>query len=146
MTAKEWLMRGWELNKEIDILEMAKWRAYDRCTSKTQTLKERIHGSNSEYDSMTAYAALSEQIDTMIDKLIDLKKTTLQVVQQLDKSVYRQILIARYINFETWEAIATRLHYSYRQVCRLHGIALQAIAPIIKDYGEEHKHEFTKSR
>ena len=132
MTAKEWLMRGWELNKEIDILEMAKWRAYDRCTSKTQTLKERVHSSNSEYDSMTAYAALSEQIDTMIDKLIDLKKTTLQAVQQLDKSVYRQILIARYINFETWEAIATRLNYSYMQVCRLHGRALLAIQPIIE--------------
>lgn len=133
MTAKEWLMRGWELNKEIDILEMAKWRAYDRCTSKTQTLKERIHGSNSEYDSMTAYAALSEQIDNAIDELVELKKTILRAIQRLDKSIYRQILTARYINFETWEAIATRLNYSYRQVCRLHGQALQAFKPILHE-------------
>ena len=33
MTTKEWLNRGWALDREITALESAKRRAYDRCVS-----------------------------------------------------------------------------------------------------------------
>ena len=33
MTTKDWLNRGWALDREITALESAKRRAYDRCVS-----------------------------------------------------------------------------------------------------------------
>lgn len=145
MTAKEWLSRGWKANGEIDRLEEIKHKTWERCTRATQMFKERVHSTSLKNDPMAEYAALSEEVDRQMDKLIEIKKETLKAILQLDSSLYRQVLIARYINFDTWEAIAVKMNYSRKNILRIHGRALQSIMPIIKDYEGENKYEFTKS-
>ena len=51
-----------------------------------------------------------------------------------EESVY-QILFSRYIEKKTFEKIATEMEYSWRQIVRLHGKALQQFE---KKYGEEY--------
>lgn len=44
----------------------------------------------------------------------------------------RLILIARYINCKTFEYIACEMHYSYKQICRLHGKALLRVQNVLE--------------
>ena len=46
-------------------------------------------------------------------------------IQSLDSPVYIDILYKRYVEYKTLEEIAVEMSYSYRQVLRLHGLALQ---------------------
>ena len=132
MTAKDWLSRGWRLNEEIELLKEAKRRAYERCTATTKPLREPVCGSAGGQDPLADYAALGEEIDRMIAKLMRVKRTALLAIQRVEGSVCRQILIARYVNFQKWEQIADRMHYSPMQISRLHERALREIEPFIE--------------
>ena len=134
MTAKEWLGRGWKLNREIDALERAKRRAYDRCISATVQADGQPTGKGGQASDggMSRYAAFAAMVDQRIDRLISVKCETLAVIDQVEDSSLRTLLVHRYINFEHWEQIAVDMHYSYQHICRLHGQALQKIKDVIK--------------
>ena len=51
----------------------------------------------------------------------------LNLINRLDNTIYRTLLIARYINCKTWEQIADEMGYDLRWIYRLHGKALKAI-------------------
>ena len=129
MTAKEWLGRGWKLNCEIDALERAKRRAYDRCISATVQADGQPTGKGGQASDggMSRYADFAAMVDQRIDRLIDIKRETLAVIDQVEDSTLRTLLVHRYINFEHWEQIAVDMHYSWRQIMRMHGQALQIV-------------------
>lgn len=133
MTAKEWLGRGWKLNREIDALERAKRRAYDRCISATVQGNGQPTGKGGQASDggMSRYADFAAMVDQRIDRLIDIKRETLAVIDQVEDSTLRTLLVHRYINFEHWEQIAVDMHYSWRQIMRMHGQALHTAEPII---------------
>ena len=129
MTAKEWLGRGWKLNREIDALERAKRRAYDRCISATAQGNGQPTGKGGQVSDggMSRYADFAAMVDQRIDRLISVKCETLAVIDQVEDSTLRTLLVHRYINFEHWEQIAVDMHYSWRQIMRMHGQALQIV-------------------
>lgn len=71
-------------------------------------------------------------IDQRVNELARVRKEIFSAVNQVEDSRYRQILVARYITSWTWEQIAVAIGYSYMQTTRLHGYALKAIEPIVK--------------
>lgn len=129
MTAKEWLGRGWKLNHEIDALERAKRLAYDRCISATAQGNGQPTGKGGQASDggMSRYADFAAMVDQRIDRLIDIKRETLAVIYKVEDSTLRTLLVHRYINFEHWEQIAVDMHYSWRQIMRMHGQALQIV-------------------
>lgn len=127
MTTKEWLMRAWRIDREIDLLMDARRRAFDRATSTTAPPRDvRVSGGSSG-NPMDSYAALSEQIDRRVEELARVKAEVLEAIEQIPNTTRRQLLIERYINCKTMEAIAVEMNYSWRQINRLHGRALQEI-------------------
>lgn len=68
------------------------------------------------------------------DELETLEATEREVVKTInsveDKTL-RTLLYERYINDKTFEQIAVSMSYSWRQTCRLHGAALQAVKNVI---------------
>lgn len=94
--------------------------------------KVQTSNVNTSENKFVSYAAYSELIDKRIDRLYEIKKEILENVNKLDDATLRTILILRYLNFQTWEMIACRIHYSYKQVCRLHGKALNLIKDVIE--------------
>lgn len=86
----------------------------------------------------TAIAKIDElenNIDKMIDEyLVKRERIITQIDTMEEESVY-QILFSRYIEKKTFEKIATEMKYSWRQIVRLHGKALQQFE---KKYGEEY--------
>nr|DAS18940.1 MAG TPA: Protein of unknown function (DUF1492) [Caudoviricetes sp.] len=131
-TSKEWLLRGWKVNKEIGALieAQASLKAQaKRCTStigavpgaKTQT----PHG-NERF--IVSYLQLEEKINSKIDELVNIKMEILAAIESVNVSELRALLIYRYIDFKTWEEIAYKMNYSYHYVKKeLHIKALKII-------------------
>ena len=72
MTTKDWLNRGWALDREITALESAKRRAYDRCVSGVASVSGAPGGGGASDGGLSRYADFAAQVDAQIDKLIDI--------------------------------------------------------------------------
>lgn len=68
---------------------------------------------------------LENQIIQDKEKFLHMKDRIINEIQSLDNSVYVDILYKRYVEYKQLEEIAVEMNYSYRQVLRLHGFALQ---------------------
>ena len=133
MTTKDWLNRGWALEREITALESAKRRAYDRCVSGVASVSGAPGGGGASDGGLSRYADFAAQVDAQIDKLIDIKQEIADVIAQVPDSSLRALLVRRYMNFEKWEVIAVCLNYSRRQVTRRHGQALKEVGRILAE-------------
>lgn len=135
MTSKEWLNRGYKLDKEINALLNEQSAALTRATGSTcGTNAERVQTSrmNTTEDRFINYASYSELIDNRIDELYAIKQEILSAINKVDDAVLRTLLIEKYVNFHTWEQIACNMNYSYVHVVHnLHPKALNAISKIV---------------
>ena len=68
---------------------------------------------------------LERQIIQDKESFLRMKDRIINEIQGLDNSVYVDILYKRYVEYKQLEEIAVEMNYSYRQVLRLHGFALQ---------------------
>lgn len=136
MTVKEWLNRGWELDKEINQLLQSQREALTRATKTTCTsADEKVQTSknNTTENKFVSYAEYSDMADKRIDELYEIKKEILAAVKELEDSTLRTLLVARYINFKTWEQIAADMHYSYKHIVHiLHPKALSKLENVIE--------------
>ncbi|WP_051171813.1 hypothetical protein [Sporomusa ovata] len=62
-----------------------------------------------------------------IDKLVDLKREIITVIQSVKEPEYQLLLELRYLRYESWEDIAEKMNYSWRNIHYLHAKALKAI-------------------
>ena len=135
MTTKEWLNRGYKLDKEINALLKEQSAALTRATGSTcGTNAERVQTSrrNTTEDRFINYASYSEMIDNRIDELYAIKQEILSAINKVNDAVLRTLLIEKYVNFHTWEQIACNMNYSYVHVVHnLHPKALNAISKIV---------------
>lgn len=132
MTTKEWLSRATNIDKEIGRLLRERRAAWDRAVSVTSRLNaNNVSGTKDphKYDTLVAYENL---IDQKVDELYAVKQEVLVAINGVQDSTLRALLLGRYIDGKKWEQIAIDLNYSWRQIIRLHGQALQEIT-ITKD-------------
>lgn len=134
MTAKEWLNRGRALNKTIEGLEKAKARAYDIAVGTAAELTEKVQESrgNSVEDRLVTYADYCREIDKHKTELFRILKEITEAIMKVEDPTLRNLLIYRYLNFETWESIAVMMNYSYVHVVHnLHPKAIKKIKELI---------------
>jgi hypothetical protein len=55
------------------------------------------------------------------------------VIDAVEHPDQKNVLVKRYINYEKWEAIALEMGYTYRNVCYIHGRALQAVERLLEN-------------
>ena len=77
-------------------------------------------------------ATLEQEINAEIDELIRVRTEIEHTISAVADEQLRLILIARYINCKTFEYIACEMHYSYKQICRLHGKALLRVQDVLE--------------
>lgn len=126
MTAKEWLGRARRLRLRLDALQTSKEQAFARATSVVVGGGEHVSGGEPA-DKHAAYAELSLAVDRQIEELERTRAEILQVIGRVEDNTLSTLLIEYYVNDKMWEEIAAEQHYSWRQVMRLHGHALQII-------------------
>ncbi len=133
MTVKQWLMRGWTIDREINSLLRAKREAFERLTSITAKLEGVTVSGTKDPHRYEMYASFESEIDQKIDELYAVKTEILNAISHLPRSNERAVLTERYVNLHTLERTAVELNYSYQQVCRIQGKAFDSLREILKD-------------
>lgn len=130
----EWLLRAWEIDKEIEALLDSKQKMLDRCLSVTSTTKDVCvqSGNTRTDDALAAYITYKDAADEATDRLVKVKCEVLAVINRIENSSYRTLLIEHYINFKTWEEIAFKQNYSWRHTMRRRKTCLLKIKDVIE--------------
>ena len=127
---KEYLKRYKKIDSEINQLLLEKQEIMALGTKVTPTYSTTPKGAGEGAKIQSVIEKLEEQeikIDKKIDELCEFKGDIEKSIHTVEDDTLRVLLRYRYINGLTWEAIAVRMHYSWRQIIRLHGIALDVI-------------------
>ena len=130
--AKAYLWRVRDAERELKRLE----EEYEQAKADILHLKameyDKDKVSNSRLgdlsDAIVALERYAERIAVQWDKLIALREDAKARIEQIEDGRYRDVLVRRYLQGQSWEWIAEGMGYSHRQVTRLHGRALRAIA------------------
>ncbi|WP_158221400.1 DUF1492 domain-containing protein [Megasphaera sp. ASD88] len=133
MTAKEYLNRVRRQNYVVKQAEreLTAVRA-DILTLESASLSEKVSGTR-ESDLSDKYIKLEKYFDTVIsewNKLIDMRVKAKAMIALLPDETQQAVLYARYINCMEWEQVAADMHYSWKQVFRIHGRALNSFSRI----------------
>ena len=76
---------------------------------------------------------MEREINEDIDRSVDLQREIRAAIATVPEMRLRTLLEYKYINLLTLEETAARMDYSYPQICRLHGRALQSVKMIWND-------------
>ena len=140
MTTKEYLCQISRLDRMIQnkLAEISQLRELAMSVSAVKN-EERVQ-TTPNFDKIgTAYCKIEEmeeKLDKLIDEFVDKKNLIISQIDEIENETYYEILFARYIEKKTFEKIADEMTYSWRQVIRLHGRALQEFE---KKYGNTYK-------
>ena len=104
-------------------------------TKITATISEvSVSGSGNQDrlgDSVAKIVDLQDEINQKIDKYVNLKREISAMLEQIQDPDQVKVLHKRYFEYKPWEKIACEMGYSYRNVCYIHGKALQAFEALM---------------
>jgi hypothetical protein len=130
MTAKEYLRQIIVLDKQIETsrkhLEYLRSEAYS--LSGIQYDKDPVQGGprpDSMVDKVSRLEEQSRYIDKQLEQYHELRHKIVTQINLLDNANHIELLYLRYVEGKTFEEIAVAMTYSFRQILRLHGSALQ---------------------
>jgi pyruvate-formate lyase len=130
MTAKDYLSKISRLDRLINnkLTEISQLRDL-ACSLQGVQSSERVQ-STPNFDKIgTTYAKIDEMernLDKLIDEYTDEKNKIIGMIDKMENEVYYEILFSKYVERKSFEKIAIDMNYSFRNVTRLHGKALQA--------------------
>ena len=93
-------------------------------------------------DAIAKIVDLQNEINRDNDEFVDLRKEASELLKRISKPEHYQVLHKRYVLYETFEQIAIEMKYSYRNICNIHGRALQAFDKVL----EEHERQKSNAR
>lgn len=140
MDTKQYLQQISRLDRMINnkLAEISQLRELAMSVSAVKN-EERVQ-TTPNFDKIgTTYCKIEEmeeKLDKLIDEFVDKKNLIISQIDKIENETYYEILFARYIEKKTFEKIADEMTYSWRQVIRLHGRALQEFE---KKYGNTYK-------
>ena len=140
MDTKQYLQQISRLDRMINnkLAEISQLRELAMSVSAVKN-EERVQ-TTPNFDKIgTTYCKIEEmeeKLYILIDEFVDKKNLIISQIDKIENETYYEILFARYIEKKTFEKIADEMTYSWRQVIRLHGRALQEFE---KKYGNTYK-------
>ena len=142
MTVKEWLSRGYKIDREINALLSEREEAFALAckVSAPPSDNEKVSATtgNGSEARFIKYADYSKLIDRRIDELYRIKSEIMTVITLIDNNTYRTLLIMRYVQFNTWEQIAESMGYSDKWVrTYLHKMALEMCEKSLKQTADK---------
>lgn len=124
-----------EVRIQIKMEDLEQLKAFT--TKVTSTLSDvSVSGTKNNDkmgDAIVRIIELQNDINCEIDRLVDLKKEVCALLDKVSNEDQHTVLYKRYVLFKTFEKIACEMNMTYRNVCYIHGRALQAVERILKD-------------
>ena len=134
--AQEYLEQVDKLNAMIEnkMAEVTQWRGIALGIT-TNTEGERVQSSGSQQkmaDAINRVIDLQAEINSMIDRLIDLKQRIIKTIEELNATEY-DVLHKRYIQGMTFDEIGAVRGKSKSWATTVHGRALQNLNKILDE-------------
>lgn len=132
MKAKEYLRQLYRLEVVIKQKMKEKEELYYllRGISGIDYSREKVQASRPNEASFAKIlekaSRLDEEINSEIDKFIDLKHLIIKQIQSMDEHNYIELLYKRYVEFKDFSTIADEMNFVVQYVIELHGKALKA--------------------
>ena len=105
-------------------------------TKITQTLRDDAGGGSRSQDKIGDAAAriidLKRELNRDIDCFVDMKREIKVIVDKVDDANQLSVIYKRYFLYETFEQIACEMNMTFRNVCYIHGKALEAVEILLK--------------
>lgn len=135
MRVKEWLKNGRKLNFEIRALKEARDKALNAAVGGAVNYsaeKVQVSNENGKERCFVNYSQYAADLDVRIKELEYYRMEMLSLINKVDNSTYRTLLIEYYINCKSWEQVAEFIGYEVRYTQKLHGLALRECDIILK--------------
>lgn len=133
MTAKQYLMRAWHIDRRIDRLIEERDRLESTLTRGVGQLTGLPRGGGHDWtDTAIRVADLTARIGEEIRALCEIKREVSEAIDQVEDKRAREVLTLRYRNYMAWPRIAEELGYDVRHVFRLHGEGLARVKHVIE--------------
>lgn len=143
MTAKDYLLRAWQIDARID----EKLAEIERLEEKRERIMAKLRAGRSSnltgmprggnYDWTDGIEAVIETDELIRDavnalraeirELCRVKREVADAINAVEPVVYRRVLDLRYRSYLDWQTIAQKMGYDVRHVFRLHGEALLCV-------------------
>lgn len=135
MTSKQYLSRAFWLRKKIAAKEVHLEELRTQAEKSTQILTGMPRGSSTE-SSVERLAVMIADLSMEIElDELDLALYEAQIKKVIDSvqdPACFEVLTYRYLAFHTWTQISDEMHYSNRQVFRIHAKALRSVDDVIE--------------
>lgn len=135
MTSKQYLSRAFWLRKKIAAKETHLEELRTQAEKSTQVLTGMPRGGNAQSSVETLavmIADLSWEIELDELDLAHYEAEIKKVIDEVSDPLCFQVLTYRYLAFHTWTQISDEMHYSNRQLFRIHAKALRAVDDVIE--------------
>lgn len=137
MTAEEFLRQIERYDRLIDckISELCRYKCLvTSVTVPTDREAVQTSGVSDKVGNMVAKIVdLENEIDTIIDEYIDIRRTCIGVIEMLkDKPLQYAIIHKHYVQYKSYAEIAAEEHYTYDGILKAKNRALQRIDKILK--------------
>ena len=140
MTTREYLKQIRSIDLQIDIKLGLLSRLRALATKASTVLSDMPRGDSPNLQPMETIVVnmidLENEVNRDIDRLIDLKREILQIIQNVRDPRYQSLLEMRYLGYMKWEDIAEQLECDVRTVYRTHEGALRAVNSILRKRGD----------
>jgi len=128
---KEYLSQAYRIDQRINskleqVSSLRDLASKVTASYRTEPISSNKPGSAKE-NAIVKIIDLENQIDTDIDRLVDIKRDIMNAIKSVEQAEYNLLLELRYLNYMTWEEIAEMMNYSWRNVHYVHGKALAAV-------------------
>jgi hypothetical protein len=125
----------YDMRINIKIDELAAIKA--SLTKITPTLRDDAVSSSGSQDKLGDAVArmvdLRDEINADIDRYVDAKRHVSATIDRIADPDQLQVIHRRYVLYESFEQIACEMCMTYRNVCYIHGKALQTVAAILAE-------------
>ena len=135
MDAKCFLSQVKKLDLQIKnkLIEKQQWK--DIALGITANMDgERVQSSGAKSkmaDAVEKCVDMEAEIDSLVDKLIEVKKEVIQTIERLDSPMDYDLLHKRYIQFLSLQEIADYYGRDYTTITTAHGRALKNVQALI---------------
>ncbi len=131
MTAKEYLEQARDMDMHINTMLEELDSLKSMATKVTQVLTDMPGAATRDVTKkenvILNIINLEKDINSEIDRLIDRKREMLSCINQLDNYHQRNVLMLRYLRYESWEEVAEAMDLNVRTVYRLRDAALDSL-------------------
>lgn len=135
MNAKEFLEQASILDRQIET-KLQRLKSLEDLATRTTTIltdMPKDHGSHGRADVLAMLADSELEVDRLIDKLVDVKKHIMCVLDKVEDERIRTVLERRYLHGETWSTIALAVGRQKRTLYRIHSDGLEKVQKLLEN-------------